>query len=257
MLLCLSSCSSPEKASNDATREPCPVESANKISNDTAQEPRSEAEDRITLGGETYDLSAEEVYFDAETPEELVWGIEQLPRLTDLKKLFIGCSFEQEGAKADLTPLTELVKLESLFLSGDFADLDTLMDCPALTELHLNRGQGQRPPPSVTVKKLFISQSSDVDWAGIEKMPNLEYLYFSEVDTVPDFDQLISHPTLQTIYICVGDEVTGDHDLSEWERPVILDSGDGPLPEWLPLPQDKLREFASGADRKVLLDLWG
>lgn len=208
------------------------------------------------MGGRSYGLDAAEVYFDAADLDELTQGLAQLPRFTELEELFVVYLGEEPPQEADLSAIAQLPGLRTLFLSGAFASLEALASCPALEELHLSQGNGQSLPELPTVRRLYLSQSQCVDWEGVEAQPQLEYLYFSEVDTLPDFDRLAGHPALKTIFICVDKAVTADRDLSAFDRPTVLDSPEDPLPDWLPLPQEELRSFVSGEGREILLDFF-
>lgn len=234
--LCLSGCGAGEETA--AVRQPPPPDGR---------------EESVTLGGESYPLDAGELCFGTDDPEELAQALVQLPRFTELEFLVVSFRSEKGLEETDLSPLAQLPKLRCLTLDGRFPSLEALTSCPALEDLHLWGSKSQPLPVLPTVRRLYLAQSRGVDWSGVEAQPQLEYLYFSEVDTLPDFDRLAGHPTLKTIFICIDPEVSTAHDLSGWERTTVLDDPEDPMPEWLPLPQEAMRRFLSGEGREIAL----
>ncbi|MFF2755265.1 Ig-like domain-containing protein [Psychrobacillus sp. NPDC058041] len=129
-------------------------------------------------------------------------GMEKLAGLP-IKQLIIQNSHES-GDPTDLTPLSKIKSLESLYLSGTYAnDFSPLGELSNLSELVINSAHNQ---PLLTIssiknlQKLDLSGKQVTSLAGIESMQQLTDLAITGL-SIPDFSELTKAPQLTKLFI--------------------------------------------------------
>ncbi|MDF2066561.1 Ig-like domain-containing protein [Bacillus sp. Cr_A10] len=124
-------------------------------------------------------------------------GVEKLAGLP-IKQLSIQNTHES-GRPTDLTPLSKINSLESLQLTGTYAnDFSPLGALPNLRELAINSTHNQ-PLLSISLienlQKLRLRGNQVTSLAGIERMQQLKTLAINDV-SIPDYSELTKAPQL-------------------------------------------------------------
>lgn len=156
-----------------------------------------------------YNSDSADIILEYENIEELKNYTDDLDFFENPRSIMIALSGLHNGEIFNFDFPKQCTSLEKLTLSNlNSLDCLRIFDKSALKELHINSFDFV-DFSNAKINQIYLSQCKNISWETLKNVSELEYLYISNSDSLPNFEILSDMDEIKTVWL--------EYSSDEWE----------------------------------------